>query len=217
MPLRIGKFFDSAFEVPASWGAEADASASRSARGSPRPRSGRGVLLCPHPLCPPLPRGGRGGGIALTPLPPLPLRGRGVSLALTPSPSPTAWERGVVSPHPQPLSHCVGEGSRASPLARLRERGARGVRDKKARLPVHARAGKIAPASKTSCRTVVPLPAALSLKGVGFLRACLLAVLLGRAFLPPCERDARAPSTRDAGNAGVPPAVPTAREKNLPP
>ena len=54
------------------------------------------------------------------------------------------------------------------------------------------------------------------LKGVGFLRACLLAALPSRAFLPSCERDARAPSTRDAGNAGVPPAMPTAREKNLP-
>ena len=56
----------------------------------------------------------------------------------------------------------------------------------------------------------------VGLKGVGFLRACLLAALPSRAFLPPCERDARAPSTRDAGNAGVPPAVPTAREKTYP-
>jgi hypothetical protein len=54
------------------------------------------------------------------------------------------------------------------------------------------------------------------LKGVGFLRACLLAALPSRAFLLPCERDACAPSTRDAGNAGVPPAMPTAREKTYP-
>ena len=54
------------------------------------------------------------------------------------------------------------------------------------------------------------------LKGVGFLRACLLAALPSRAFLPPCERDARAPSTRCAGNAGVPPAMPIAREKTYP-
>jgi hypothetical protein len=54
------------------------------------------------------------------------------------------------------------------------------------------------------------------LKGVGFLRACLPAALPSRAFLPSCERDARAPSTRDAGNAGVPPAMPTAREKTYP-
>ena len=54
------------------------------------------------------------------------------------------------------------------------------------------------------------------LKGVGFLRACLPAELPSRAFLPPCERDARAPSTRDAGNAGVSPALPTAREKTYP-
>jgi hypothetical protein len=55
-----------------------------------------------------------------------------------------------------------------------------------------------------------------SLRGVGFLRACLLAALPSRAFLPPCERDARVPSMRDAGNAGVPPAIPTAREKTYP-
>ena len=54
------------------------------------------------------------------------------------------------------------------------------------------------------------------LKGVGFLRACLLAALPSRALLPPCERDARAPSTRCAGNAGVPPAMPTARGKTYP-
>jgi len=54
------------------------------------------------------------------------------------------------------------------------------------------------------------------LKGVGFLRACLLAALPSRALLPPCERDARAPSTRDAGNAGVPPAMPTVRGKTYP-
>ena len=59
-------------------------------------------------------------------------------------------------------------------------------------------------------------PPLIRLKGVGFLRACLLAALPGRAFLPPCERDARAPGTRDAGNAGVPPAMPTAREKTYP-
>jgi len=59
-------------------------------------------------------------------------------------------------------------------------------------------------------------PSQPPLKGVGFLRACLLAALPSGAFLPPCERDARAPSTRDAGNAGVPPALPTAREKTYP-
>jgi hypothetical protein len=48
------------------------------------------------------------------------------------------------------------------------------------------------------------------------LQACLFAELPSRASLPPCERDARAPSTRDAGNAGVPPAIPTAREKTYP-
>jgi hypothetical protein len=61
-----------------------------------------------------------------------------------------------------------------------------------------------------------PLPSPTGLKGVGFLQACLLAEPPSRAFLPPCERDARAPSPRCAGNAGVPPATPTAREKTYP-
>jgi hypothetical protein len=40
--------------------------------------------------------------------------------------------------------------------------------------------------------------------------------LPGKASLPPCERDARVPSTRDAGSAGVPPAILIAREKTYP-
>jgi len=48
------------------------------------------------------------------------------------------------------------------------------------------------------------------------LRACLLAELPIRAFLLPCERDARVPSTRYAGKAGVPPAIPTVQEKTYP-
>ena len=39
--------------------------------------------------------------------------------------------------------------------------------------------------------------------------------LPSKAFLLPDERDARAPSTRCTGNAGVPSAIPTVR-KNLP-
>jgi hypothetical protein len=62
----------------------------------------------------------------------------------------------------------------------------------------------------------VLIPPHPDLKGVGFLRACLLAEPPNKVFLTPCERDARAPSTRDAGNAGVPPAIPTAREKTYP-
>jgi len=67
-------------------------------------------------------------------------------VALTPSPSPTAWERGV------------GAHGGAFPLSRRRERG-QGGEGNTARLPVHARAGKIVPASATLCRTDVPLPA----------------------------------------------------------
>ena len=69
------------------------------------------------------------------------------------------------------------------------------------------------PAKGTGARCRIP-PSPL--KGVGFFAACLLAELPSRAFLLPCERDARAPNTRYAGNAGVPPAIPTAQEKTYP-
>jgi hypothetical protein len=100
-----------------------------------------------------------------------------------------------------PLSHAVGEG-----------------------LGVRAESGRTL---HTVNPSDVPLSAALSpltrggegrgeLKGVGFLQAYLLAALPSSTSLPPCERDARAPSTRDAGNAGVLPAMPTVREKTYP-
>jgi hypothetical protein len=54
------------------------------------------------------------------------------------------------------------------------------------------------------------------LKGVGFLLARLPVEPPSKAFLLPCERDAPTPSTRCAGNAGVPPANPTTREKTYP-
>ena len=57
---------------------------------------------------------------------------------------------------------------------------------------------------------------AIGIRGVGFLRACLLAELPSRAFLLSCERDARAPSTRDAGNAGVSPACQPREKKPTP-
>jgi len=60
------------------------------------------------------------------------------------------------------------------------------------------------------------LPPAPLYTGRFFVRACLLAALLSRAFPPTCERDARTPSQRNVGNAGVPPAMPTAREKTYP-
>ena len=62
----------------------------------------------------------------------------------------------------------------------------------------------------------LPSPPLSRLKGVGFLRACLLAELPSSAFLLSCERDARAPSTRNAGNAGVPPAMPNRARKTYP-
>ena len=70
--------------------------------------------------------------------------------ALTPSPSPTAWERGVGAHGGAPCS--------AFPLSRPAGEGDKGGEGKKARLPVHARAGKIAPAATILCRTDVPLP-----------------------------------------------------------
>ena len=54
------------------------------------------------------------------------------------------------------------------------------------------------------------------LEGVGFLQARLPVEPPSKAFPLPCERDACAPSTRCAGNAGVPPAIPTTREKTYP-
>ena len=89
-----------------------------------------------------------------------------------------------------PLSHIVGEGL--------------GVRAKKRASPAH---------SELKRCTLIPC---VPLEGVGFLRACLHAALPSRAFLLSCERGARAPSTRYAGNAGVPHAIPTAREKTYP-
>ena len=60
-------------------------------------------------------------------------------------------------------------------------------------------------------------PPSCRLKGVGFFAGVpVLAALPSRAFLLSCGRDARAPSTRNAGNAGVSPAMPTAREKTYP-
>ena len=75
--------------------------------------------------------------------------------------------RTLFRPHPQPLSHSVGEGFRGTrrcalqpfPLSRLRERGTKGVRAIQRTCWFTLALGKIAPASKTSCRTVVPLPA----------------------------------------------------------
>ena len=74
--------------------------------------------------------------------------------------------RTLFRPHPQPLSHSVGEGCRGARRCALQRvpplppcgRGGRGGEGNTARLPVHARAGKIAPASATLCRTDVPLP-----------------------------------------------------------
>jgi hypothetical protein len=81
-----------------------------------------------------------------------------------------------------------------------------------------AAAGAIFPSGCVGrqARRVALTPCVPLLKGVGFLRACLLAEPPNRVFLSPCGRDARVPSTRDAGSAGVPPAMPTAREKTYP-
>ena len=72
--------------------------------------------------------------------------GRARFFALTRSPSPTRWERGVGAHGGAPCS--------AFPLPRPAGEG------NTARLPVHACAGKIAPASAILCRTNVPLSAA---------------------------------------------------------
>ena len=79
--------------------------------------------------------------------------------ALTPSPSPTLWERGVGAHGGAPCS--------AFPLSRRRERGTKGVRAIQRTCRFTLALGKIAPASKTSCRTVVPLPACHGGRGSG--------------------------------------------------
>jgi hypothetical protein len=109
--------------------------------------------------------------------------------------------RTLFRPHPQPLSHCVGEGRRAQcfwsaeapasawaeaslphsiiPLSRLREKGTKGVRAIQRTCRFTLALGKIAPASKTSCRTVVPLPGGT--QGVRTKeRACLAATAHGK-------------------------------------
>ena len=82
--------------------------------------------------------------------------------ALTPSPSPTRWERGVGAHG--------GATCSAFPLTRGRERGTKGVRGIQCACPFTLALGKIAPASKTSCQTVVPLP---DLKEGGDYKPCL--------------------------------------------
>ena len=77
--------------------------------------------------------------------------GRARFFALTPSPSPTAWERGVGA-------HGGAPCSAFPPLPQGGERGTKGVRAIQRACPLTLALGKIAPASKTSCRTVVPLP-----------------------------------------------------------
>jgi hypothetical protein len=71
--------------------------------------------------------------------------------ALTPIPSPTLWERGVGA-------HGGAPCSAFPPLSQGGERGTKGVRAIQRACPLTLALGKIAPASKTSCRTVVPLP-----------------------------------------------------------
>jgi hypothetical protein len=130
--------------------------------------------------------------------------------ALTPSPSPTGWERGVGAHGGAPCS--------AFPLSRLRERGIKGVRAIQRTCWFTLALGKIAPASKTSCRTVVPLPAhpqPLSHRvGEGYTRIPPLPRggrgghrgLKGVGFSSRGwhgGRDARVPSAARAGSASV--------------
>ena len=85
--------------------------------------------------------------------------------ALTPSPSPTSWERGAARGHVWSAEASASAWAEASlphsiiPLARLAGEGDKGGEGNTARPPVHAHAGKIAPASAILCRTDVPLSA----------------------------------------------------------
>ncbi len=84
----------------------------------------RRLRIPPHPLT----RADKGTSLGFA-------VGRGRPLfALTPSPSPTLWERGVGARGSAPCS--------AFPLSRPAGEGDKGGEGKKARLPVHAHAGK---------------------------------------------------------------------------
>jgi len=98
--------------------------------------------------------------------------GRARFFALTPSPSPTLWERGVGAHGSAPCC--------AFPLSRKAGEGDKGVRGKKARLPIHARAEKIAPAAAILHRTDVPLP---DLKEGGLHSHLLLRTMAARLVL----------------------------------
>ena len=90
--------------------------------------------------------------------------GEGCLFALTPSPSPTMWERGEPSADmfgvlKRQLQHQAEAALPHStlPLSREAGEGDKEGEGNTARLPVHARAEKIAPASAILCRTDVPL------------------------------------------------------------
>jgi hypothetical protein len=92
----------------------------------------RGARRCALQRVPPLPQAGEGDK-----------GGEGTSLGFA-----VRRERTLFRPHPQPLSHCVGEGSRAFPLARPAGEGDKGGEGNTAHLPVHACAGKNSPCFK---------------------------------------------------------------------
>jgi len=87
----------------------------RQGRFSPRRREWVGAPFCPHPLCPPLPRGGRGG----TRGSPLPPRGRGAggegekSVSVPQAANPSAVPLPGMSPSPAGRrgGMCRGDGS----------------------------------------------------------------------------------------------------------
>jgi hypothetical protein len=148
----------------------------RQGRFSPRGREWAGAPFCPHPLCPPLPRGGRGG----TRGSPLPRSGRGaggegeksasvphaanpsaVPLSATPLSRPAGADKGTTvrcgilgagapfCPHPlcPPLPRGGRGGTRGSPLPRS-GRGAGGEGEKSASVP-HAANPSAVPLSAT--------------------------------------------------------------------
>ena len=95
-----------------------------------------------------------------TNLPPSVMSDRGPSLGFA-----VVRERTLFCPHPQPLSHAVGErgvGAHggAFPLSRVAGEGDTGGAGNTARLPNNARTGQMAPTQRIPSPTAVPLFAA---------------------------------------------------------
>ena len=111
-------------------------------------------------------------------------------------------------PHPQPLSHKVGEGCRGewlfalplfSPSPARRERGTQGVRTKERACLAATAHGKIAPTPEILYLTAVPL------SGVGVRARCLIPIARAEFTIAPLLKVPPASRGEPCGKS-VPPA-----------